>query len=219
MQSAVLTCKEHPSQTSQIMCVPLTQTLQRNQTDVKNLRKTIQKPLMLTQMMRWWWFYSRPPHTAYTNVCPKPSSVLWLTVHLSRDTRGESHRQNRDWRCHTWFQDLILKPLQHSSWESVNWQINFFYRNTYSATSKLTSGNLFVLLSQRINSHYFVPCYVTITSVKLKFSFLVVVVSLVFSWISWSNKPQISSATTKEDVGKQGTKQREQDLSFQQQQR
>lgn len=76
---------------------------------------------------------------------------------------------------------ILSLSLYSTVAESVNWQINFIYRNTYSATSKLTSGNLFVLLS---NSHYFVPCYVTITSVKLKFSFLVVVVSLVFSWIS-----------------------------------
>lgn len=56
-------------------------------TGLKNLRKNIQKPLMLTQMMRRWWFYIRPSHSTYTNVSPKSSSVLWL---IPRETPEEN---------------------------------------------------------------------------------------------------------------------------------
>lgn len=79
-----------------------------DRTGLKNRRENIHKPLMLTQLMSWW-FYSRPSHTAYTHVSPKCSTVPWLTVHLRRDNRGESHGQNWDWWGHTWSQDLILQ--------------------------------------------------------------------------------------------------------------
>lgn len=95
----------------------------------------------------------------------------------------------------------VFKPAQHSSWESMNWQIKLFLHEYFTCNIK-TNFRKFICAAVT-KDKFSLPCPWLCKSNFCETEILfAVVVSLVFSWISWSNKPEISGATPEEEVGK-----------------